>query len=151
MNKRHLDLTLRMLDGVLKADERAEFEGELRRSDRLRAEVDALSGLRGHLRAAAQADAERAAQPFLADRVMRRLVPATARRDDLAQSLGFLFRPVAAVGLLLAVLLAGYNVHLSQAFGSETTAAEAILALPPVSTASVYDLDVYLTQPEVMP
>lgn len=152
MENRQLDTMLRWLDGRLSDSDRRAFEAELNRSDALRAEVDALRGLRHGMQETLHADAAAAADPYLADRVLRRLaVPRPVFADDLALWLGQVFRPVAIAGALVAVLLAGYNVRLSQSFATESSTAEAMLGLPPISAASVYDLDVFAAQTAVTP
>jgi anti-sigma factor RsiW len=152
MENRRLDTMLRWLDGRLPDADRRAFEAELNRSDALRVEVDALRGLRLGMQDALRAEAAGVADPYLADRVLRRIeAPRPVFADELALWLGQVFRPVAIAGALVVVLLAGYNVRLSQSFATESSTAEAMLGLPPVSTASVYDLDVFDAQAAVTP
>lgn len=152
MDPRELERTLRWLDGRLTDAERLAFEAELDRHPALRADVEQLRTLRLDLRQTALADAEAVASPWLAKRVLQRLSnPPASYADELALWLGQVFRPVALAGLVMVLILAGYNLRLSQSFATEASTAEAVLGLPPVSAASVYDLDVYAAQSDIAP
>lgn len=152
MERRDLESTLKWLEGRLAESDRRVFEEELSRRPELRAEVEHLRALRFDLRQMAHTDAEAAASPWLAARVLQRLSAAPASyADELAQWLEQVFRPVALAGLVMVLLLAGYNLRLSQSFASASSTVEAVLGLPPVSAASVYDLDVYAAQSDIAP
>jgi hypothetical protein len=127
---------------------------ELERSDLLRAELARLETIRSLLITTAHDSADASLKPFFADRTMRRLQPVrnpASTEDELASLLIRFFRPIAIASLLLAICLAVYNINVSNDFAAETTTTEAILALPPVSSMSIYELDVFtsesLTQP----
>ncbi len=156
MDYRHHDTMLRWLEGRLSETEHRAFEAEMNRSGVLRAEVEALRVLRREMQDSLEASALGAVQPHLADRVLNRVLqraaaPRSVFADELALWLGQIFRPVAIAGALVALLLAGYNIRLSQSFATESTTAEAMLGLPPVSAASVYDLDMFAAQTAVTP
>jgi hypothetical protein len=148
-----LERILRWLDGQLPSAEREDFARDLSRSEQLRSDTHALATLRTHLRDTLHRDAEAFADPHLADRVWRRLqaAPKSEYFDELAPWLGRYFRQVAFAGGLAVVLLAGYNTWLSRSFATEASTTEAVLGLPPVSAASVYDLDLMAASADVSP
>lgn len=142
MKHDHPDQLLRFLDGALPPEEAAAVQRALDASPALRDELATLRALRGSLRAATHADD--ALQPFFTDRLMRRLAPAPARLSESEEFFGALvrlFRPVALAGLLLVLGFAAYNVNLAEDYEAEPTTTEAVLALPPVSLATAYDVD----------
>lgn len=139
------DRLLRLIQGDLSAEEVAQLRAEVERSPALRAELDELRALHGLLRTTVQASADDALQPFFADRLMRRLRPAPHRLaapdEAFFEALLAWFRPVALAGLLLLFGLITYNVTLSNEYEAEPSTTEAVLALPPVTLATAYDVD----------
>jgi hypothetical protein len=95
-------------DGELRGLARWRFEWRLRRSPRLRRELESLHRL-GDLVRASEA---RASEPDLWDRIQQRLPALDARRADEAQPSGllapWLLRPLGAVAVVTAALLAVY-------------------------------------------
>ena len=101
-----------------------------------------LDGLSQALRSMAETERDRSVRPMIADRIMRsidasRPAPWTPM-DVMAGQLLRWFRPVVAAGILLIILLAGFNL-MSSIEGD--TAADRLLGLPSVTVASVYDMD----------
>ena len=103
------------------------------------------------LRDAAAADAEHGVQPFLADRVMRRIAAekrgqSSKSEADLWEWLAVVFRPVAAICLVLVIVLAAHNLYLSSQFEARQSAVEAVFAIPEISTAVIFDYDLAAQQ-----
>ena len=145
-SKFHTDILLRFIDGTLEPREEQELRAELGRSEQLRHELAQLENVQNLLRESTLESSQTTLRPFFTDRVMRKLHPADSTEhavDEISYFLLRLFRPVAIAGLFLAVCLAVYNLNLSNGFTSDTSTAEAILALPPVNSLSIYDLDLY--------
>ena len=115
---------------------------------------EAWQAIRSMLRDAAEADAAHGVQPFLADRVMRRIAAEKRGRSsrseaDLWEWLAVVFRPVAAICLVLVLVLAAHNLYLSSQFEARQSAVEAVLAIPEISTAVVFDYELAAqTEPE---
>ncbi|NNF04743.1 MAG: hypothetical protein HKN17_09775 [Rhodothermales bacterium] len=97
------------------------------------------------LRSMAETERDRSVRPMIADRIMRTLdrsrPTAWTPLDIMAGQLLTWFRPVVAAGVLLIILLAGYNL-VSSIEGD--TATDRLLGLPSVTVASVYDMDLAL-------
>lgn len=151
MNPTDTDRLLALLDGTLAPADAEALRRRLDAEPNLRAELEALRGLRGLLRTTVRADAEVATRPFLADRVMRRLAAPVRRlspEEELLGGLLRLFRPVAVAGLLLILALAAYNVTLATGYVAAPSTAEAVLGLPPVSLTTAYDVDYAPLLPE---
>ena len=145
------DDLLRLLDGSLTRDEELAIRARLDKSPSLQEEFLRLSDARRIMQSVIEDSASRALDPFFTDRLMRRVNEAAAgtrRADDLdlASMLGLVFRPVAIAGFILAICLAVYNINLSQDYSVDTTATESILALPPVTSMSVFDIDLYVAE-----
>lgn len=101
------------------------------------------AALRAVLRESAEASAEHAVQPFVADRVMRRIASAT-RNDELFQAtLWRLFRPIAIASFILMVAFVGYNSTVSRNYEVPPTATEVVLGLQPVTLTTAYSADLY--------
>jgi hypothetical protein len=93
------------------------------------------------LRTAVDAGGAEAIAPGFMERLDRRLLEKTSPEEAAFGSLWLAFRPVAVAFSLLLVGLAIYNIHLSRQYLQQGNVAESVLGLPPVSAASVYDLD----------
>ena len=146
MRRYTTDQLLSYLDGSLGEPMKYQLHRDLEQSADLREELRALHVMQGAMQEAVAFSSDTALKPFFTDRVLRALDPAQAQSapvEDLTYFLIRVFRPVAIVGVFLVLCLAMYNVNLSSNFTSSTTTAEAILALPPVNTMTVYDLDLY--------
>ena len=101
------------------------------------------AALRSLLCVAADASAERAMQPFVADRIMRRIARAT-RSDELLQAaLWRFFRPVAIASFILMLAFVGYNSTVSRSYEVPPTATEVVLGLQPVTLTTAYGVDMY--------
>jgi len=151
MKGRNWDMLLRWLEGSLTDEEAREVREQLDQSEGLRAELESLRSMRGMAQEAVQTASSTALEPFFTDRLLRRLTPSreasgTAFDEELVLFLTRLFRPVALAGVILAICLAWYNVNLSNDYSGSTTTTEAVLALPPVASASVYDLDFFAAE-----
>ena len=153
MNTPNHERLLRLLDGALAPDEETRLRDDLARSPELRAELDEVKALRSVLQTTVRASSEQALKPFFADRLMRRLAPATQRLaatapdEEFFGSLLRLFRPVAVAGLLLILGFATYNVTLSDAYDAQPTPTEAMLGLRPVTLTTAYNLDLETIPP----
>ena len=144
---RYTDRLLCLLEGRLDPKDKALLHAEIEASPELQEELHRLQEMRGLLQDTVKMSSDSVLNPFFTDRLMRRLEPANIKQfeqDDIAFFLSRLFRPVALAGLVVAMFLAVYNVNISGSYTSQTTTAEAILALPPVNTLAVYDLDLYV-------
>lgn len=153
-NRYTVEDLLCFLDGSLPYHKEQAFRSELEHSEELRAELERLEATRHLMVSTAQQHAASALKPFFTDRMMRQLNPAVAVssiEDEVASMLVRLFRPVAVASLLLAVCLAVYNINVANEYASDTTTTEAILALPPVNSMSVYELDVFAPESVITP
>ena len=147
-NPEHTERLLRWLDDQMTPAERASLEAELAGNSALRQELEVLKQTRSLLRSTSVEQADAALSPFFADRLMKRLsptqaVPRPSMDEEFAALLGQWFRPVALVGMVLVLGLATYNVNLARDYQEESTVAESVFALPPVSSDAIYDLDYY--------
>jgi len=102
-----------------------------------------LDDLSRALRSMAETERDQSVRPMIADRIMRSIDASRQQSwtpvDVMTGQLLRWFRPVVATGVLLIILLAGFNL-LSSIEGD--TAADRLLGLPSVTVASVYDMDV---------
>ena len=89
----------------------------------------------------AEQASEHAFQPFLADRVMRRITMASPPEEQLFSLLFGLFRPVALASLLLILGLVGYNTVVSRTFDVQPTTTEVVFGLQPVSLTDAFTTD----------
>lgn len=147
--ERYTDRLLRLLEGTLDKEAEVALRSEINQSQELQDELDRLQEMRDLLQGTMKMSGEAALKPFFTDRVMRQLEPDRLPQnefDDIAFFLSRVFRPVAVAGFVIAMSLAIYNMNISSGFAAETTTAESILALPPVNTLSVYDLDLYVSE-----
>ena len=148
------DYLLRYLEGKLSDTEVHQLESGLKQSQQLRNELAQLKATQAVLRQAAKTGSEDVLAPFFTDRLMKKLVPplpSISLEEELATLLTRLFRPIAIVGLFLALCLAVYNINLSNGFSSDPSTAESILAMPPITSMAVYDLDYYSAQSVTLP
>ena len=134
------------------------LESALEKSEALRSRLAQVRATQTLLQQATSGVEEDVLSPFFTDRLMKKLAPehmqshkAHSLEDELALLLGRLFRPVAIAGFFLALCLAVYNINLSNGYSVETSATESILAIPPVTPSTVYDLDFYVAENELMP
>lgn len=104
-----------------------------------------LDHLSRALRSMAETERDRSVGPMITDRIMRSIdgsrTAAWTPVDVMTGQLLRWFRPVVVAGLLLIILLAGFNL-MSSIEGE--TAADRLLGLPSVTVASVYDVDLAL-------
>ena len=154
LTARDTDNLLRLLQGQMSEDEELILRERLEQSAYLREELFRLSGARDWLQDAAAYSAASALDPFFTDRLMRRVNKSPSvggREEDLAAMLAQVFRPVALASLVLALCLMAYNVRLAEDYSVDTTTAESMLALPPVTSMSAFDLDLYAAESELIP
>lgn len=145
------DDLLQYLEGRLPAESASRLERDLADSPALSEKLARVRATRGLLRQTANQAGEDALLPFFTDRLMKKLAPQEAApvpslEEELALSLSRLFRPVAILGLFLALCLAVYNINLSNDYTSNPSTAESILAMPPLTSTAIYDMDYYATQ-----
>ena len=152
------DHLLRYIQGDLSDAEVQRMDAALKQSHDLQQQLSKLRATQQLLQGAATDDAEDALAPFFTDRLMKKLTPEVIQadvrasvEDELALLLGRLFRPVAIAGFFLAFCLALYNINLSNDYSSEPTTTESILAMPPVTSITAYDLDFYVAENELLP
>jgi hypothetical protein len=141
MKSNDTDRMLRLIEGSLTEDAERELRDRIAASPELRREFERLNGTRQILRDTVRSSSERALRPFFTERLMSRLASRQSVEEELAGFLSRIFRPIAVAASLLLVGLAIYNATLSSQYEVRGNAAESVLALPPVSSASVYDLD----------
>jgi anti-sigma factor RsiW len=133
------ELLFRSLDGELTADEQQMLDKALLESPDLRLERDRLSALRQTLGAGRRTNFE----PFLAERVLRRIQAGTVpdmNLEGILDSLMLVFRRVAVVGAVIAVAVIAFN--LSRGDGVSLNAA---LAIPEDSIDRVLDAPLSLS------
>ncbi len=148
------DFLLRYLEGNVSDIERRQFVEDLKQSRQLQEELTQLKATQALLQQVAAAASEDVLKPFFTDRLMKNLVPGSVSvsvEEELASFMSLLFRPIAIAGLVLALCLAVYNINLSNGYSSDPSTAESILAMPPVTSMAVYELDYYSAQSETLP
>lgn len=146
---KHRDTTylLAYIHDEMDPTEREAFEHEILSKPEIAEEISRLEKLQYAMQSAVAASNESALKPFFEERLMRRLESESASfrerlfEDEFFVGLSSLFRPVAFAGLLLAILLAGYNVSQETYEEGSQTTTEAVLALPPISLATAYEVD----------
>ena len=154
IRERDIDDLLRLIEGVMDDEEAGAMRERLERSASLREAYEQLKASRQWMQSAVEVSAADALRPFFTDRLMRKLRPVPPESvpfEDLVAMMTRVFRPVAIAGFLLAVGLAVYNVDISRDYSVDTTTTEAILALPPVTSMAVFDLDLYAAEAEALP
>ncbi len=148
------DYLLRYLQGRLEGEELQSLQSRLQQSQELRERLAELKATRALLQDTAATSTEDALAPFFTDRLMKKLEPKPATislEEELAGLLSKLFRPVAIAGFFLSICLAVYNINLSNEYSSDSSTAESILAIPPVTSMAIYDLDYYSVQTVALP
>lgn len=145
------DELLSYLEGRLSAEAQHQLEAALNASSELRRELEQLQATQHLLQATASDAAKDVLSPFFTDRLMKQLSPqpgtgAFSLEEELAMLLGRLFRPVAIAGLVLAICLAVYNINLANDYNANPSTAESILAMPPLTSSAIYELDYYASQ-----
>ena len=146
---RHIDDLLRLFEGKMSEQEGQDLRSRLDASVSSREEFAQLSEAYHWLQEGAAHSASSVLKPFFTDRLMRRVNQAEAsgsRDEDMATMLAQVFRPVALASLVLAVFLAAYNIRLSKDYSIDSTTVESVLALPPVTSMSAFDLDLYAAE-----
>jgi anti-sigma factor RsiW len=134
-----LELLYRSLEGELTVDEQRMLDAALLESPELRQERDRLSNLRQTL----TADRRTSFEPFLAERVVRRIEARMGQEvslESILDSLMLVFRRVAVVGAVIAVAVIAFN--LSRGDGVSLNAA---LAIPEDSIDRVLDAPLALS------
>ncbi len=135
MNESDRTEMMRALAGELSADEEQAFQNSLATSAVLRMEWAALQQVEGLL----QQHRAQSFRPFFAARVAQRV--AGADEESLADALLWLFRPVAPVALVLAVILAMSNWNERELVGEEASFLEAVFVAVPVTAEAAYVID----------
>lgn len=150
---RELDDLLRLLDGTLSEQEAENIRIRLDRSASLKHEFENLRKTRKQLQDTVEESAANALDPFFTDRLMRKVNQraVVSQQDELVNMLGRVFRPVALAGFVLSICLAVYNINLAKDYTVDTTTAESVLALPPVTSMAVFDLDLYASEIAELP
>ncbi len=108
----------------------------------LDAETRQVHALEQLLQFAVEEGSERSVKPFLAERVLRRLEPATATTEVYLGTLWQLFRPIGIAAMALILALAAYNTSVVDAYDVRPTTSEALLGLQPVTLTTAYAADV---------
>jgi hypothetical protein len=93
------------------------------------------------LRETAEMNAESGMQPFLADRVMRRIQALNQPEEQLWQTLWLAFRPVALASMLLILGFVSYNTFVSRNYEVEPTPTEIVFGLQPLTLTTAYSAD----------
>ena len=105
-------------------------------------ELSGSFALRRLLSEYADESAEKAVQPFVADRIMRRIAMASQPEEQLYTFLFRLFRPVALTSLLLILGFVGYNAMVSRSYEVLPTTTEVVFGLQPVSITEAFTADI---------
>ena len=135
MNESDRTEMMRALAGELSADEEQAFQQSLATSAALRTEWAALQQVEGLL----QQHRAQSFRPFFAARVVQRV--AEGDEESLADALLWLFRPLAPVALVLAVILAMSNWNERELVGEEASFLEAVFVAVPVTAEAAYVID----------
>lgn len=90
------------------------------------------------LRETAEVNAKSGMQPFLADRVMRRIQTLNQPEEQLWQTLWLAFRPVAFASMLLILGFVSYNTFVSRNYEVEPTPTEIVFGLQPLTLTTAY-------------
>ena len=134
--KMHNRKARHIVDLALSGDEAARAAAA--QSPQLRTE---LSALRSMVRLLRESVSTRRSDPFLAERVIRRLGSPAHREQLLYRSLLNVFRPVMATALLLFALFMTHNVAFRSSDASSPTTAEVVLGLEPVTLTEAFAAD----------
>lgn len=144
---------IRLANGELAPAEADALRQKINASDDLRKQWAQTQALQRMLQTSLEAKTDDALQPFFTDRLMRRLERAEATpsrvEDDLPAVLWALFRPIAVAGLVIIIGLAFYNSNVASEYNVDASATETVLALPPVSLESAFELDLTTTYASV--
>ncbi len=97
--------------------------------------------LRTLLREAAETVAESSVQPFLPDRIMRRIQSSVHPEEDFFQSLWLAFRPVILASILLTLGFMSYSTILSRNYEVPPTPTEVVFGLQPLTLTNAYSSD----------
>lgn len=81
-------------------------------------------------------------QPFLADRVMRRIGSLHQSEEQLLHSLWHAFKPIALAGALVILGFISYNTLISRSYEVAPTPTEFIFGLQPLTVTTAYFTDV---------
>ena len=135
MNESDRTEMMRALAGELSTDEEQAFQQSLATSAALRTEWAALQQVEGLL----QQHRAQSFRPFFAERVAQRV--AEGDEESLADALLWLFRPLAPVALVLAVILAMSNWNERELVGEEASFLEAVFVAVPVTAEAAYVID----------
>lgn len=90
------------------------------------------------IRETAEVNAKSGMQPFLADRVMRRIQTLNQPEEQLWQTLWLAFRPVALASMLLILGFVSYNTFVSRNYEVEPTPTEIVFGLQPLTLTTAY-------------
>lgn len=145
---------LRLANGELPPEEAAAIRQKINESPEWKQAWSETQAMQSLLQSSVQAASEHALQPFFTDRLMRRLNNMEAgqsdvHEDDLARVLWAFFRPIAVAGLVVILGLILYNTNVASEYNIDASATEAVLALPPVSLESAFELDLATTYTSV--
>ena len=135
MNESDRTEMMRALAGELSTDEEQAFQQSWATSAALRTEWAALQQVEGLL----QQHRAQSFRPFFAARVVQRV--AEGDEESLADALLWLFRPLAPVALVLAVILAMSNWNERELVGEEASFLEAVFVAVPVTAEAAYVID----------
>ena len=97
--------------------------------------------LRELLQETAEASVESSVQPFLSDRIMRRIRLLDQPEEHFFQMLWMAFKPVVLASALLALGFISYNAILSRNYEVAPTSVEIVFGLQPMTLTSIYTSD----------
>ena len=80
-------------------------------------------------------------QPFLTDRVMRRITKLSRPDEQLFTALLHVFRPVAIASLLLILIFVSYNSTVSRTYDVPPTTTEVVFGLQPLNLTAAFTAD----------
>lgn len=138
---------LRLANGELPSAEAEALRHALDASPELQQQWQTLQATQTLLQEGVAMASEQALRPFFTDRLMRRLEATTRRavEEEMFSIWMTFFRPIAIAGVVIILGLVFYNINVAQQYEAAASATETVLALPPVSLESAYELDLAAT------
>ena len=93
------------------------------------------------LREAAEINAEFSTQPFLADRIMRKIRTINPSEEQFFQMIWFAFKPFILASVLFALGFLCYNTFISRNYEVPPTTTEIVFGLQPLTLTTAYSTD----------
>jgi len=97
--------------------------------------------LQSLLQEATETITESSMQPFLTDRIMRRVQVLSQPEEYFFQTLWLAFKPIAVTSAFLTLAFISYNTFLSRSYEVTPTPIEIVFGLQPMTLTSAYSAD----------